>query len=277
MLSSVYLDAVHKRDATLLALQDSSYKDIVKKAKAGWNEYSPNKVDSKIIGIDASYNSIKYQGLDLWVVTAVAVGADNSVIVDLHDNGLGLMKNNLPLMANRMEIEACARSHDSADLILMDGTIHSKISEDKDGTVTPKIFLKNQNIVFVSKSSDVNDEFGKFGAIAGDIFYYAHASRKAGYSRIQIDKRYGAGYEIVYFYLRLSESQPLLKIELPRKEYTDSDVKKLADHMYKNSIMGYPYSLRLAHENCKISTADMKRFARLHGLGNEIGSREVLN
>ena len=86
MLSSVYLDAVHKRDATLLALQDSSYKDIVKKAKAGWIEYSPNKVDSKIIGIDASYNSIKYQGLDLWVVTAVAVGADNSVIVDLHDN-----------------------------------------------------------------------------------------------------------------------------------------------------------------------------------------------
>ena len=129
MLSSVYLDAVHKRDATLLALQDSSYKDIVKKAKAGWNEYSPNKVDSKIIGIDASYNSIKYQGLDLWVVTAVAVGADNSVIVDLHDNGLGLMKNSLPLMANRMEIEACTKSHDNADLILMDGTIHSKISE----------------------------------------------------------------------------------------------------------------------------------------------------
>ena len=45
----------------------------------------------------------------------------------------------------------------------------------------------------------VNDEFGKFGAIAGDIFYYAHASRKAGYSRIQIFKRYGAGYEIVFY------------------------------------------------------------------------------
>ena len=171
MLSSVYLDAVHKRDATLLTLQDSSYKDILKKAKAGWNEYSPNKVDSKIIGIDASYNSIKYQGLDLWVVTAVAVGADNSVIVDLHDNGLGLMKNSLPLMANRMEIEACTKSHDNADLILMDGTIHSKISESKDGTVIPKLFLRNQN-VFVSKSSDATDEFGKFGT-AGDIFYYA--------------------------------------------------------------------------------------------------------
>ena len=274
MLSSVYLDAVHKRDATLLALQDSSYKDIVEKAKAGWIEYSPNKVDSKIIGIDASYNSIKYQGLDLWVVTAVAVGADNSVIIDLHNNGLGLVKNSLPLMANRMEIEACASSYDNADLILMDGSIHSKTSE---GTGIPKLFLENPNIVFVSKSSDTNDEFGKFGSIAGDIFYYAHASRKAGYSRIQTDKRYGIGYEITYFYLRLSESQPLLKIEISCKEYTDSDVKKLADCMYKNSIMGYPYSLRLAHENCKISAADMQRFARLHGLGNEIGSREVLN
>ena len=64
---------------------------LSKRQRHGWIEYSPNKVDSKIIGIDASYNSIKYQGLDLWVVTAVAVGADNSVIADLHDNGLGLM------------------------------------------------------------------------------------------------------------------------------------------------------------------------------------------
>ncbi len=273
MLSSVYLDAVRKRDTTLLVLQDSSYEDIIKKAKTGWIEYSPSKSDSKIIGIDASYNSIKYQGLDLWVIAAVAVGADNSIIFEMHDNGLGLVKNSLSLMANRMEVKVCKGSLDSADLILMDGSIHSKIS---DGTV-PKLFLENQNIVFVSKSSDVNDEFGKFGSIAGDIFYYGRASRKAGYSSMQTDYRYGAGCEITYFYLRLSESQPLLKIELSRKECTHADVKKLADCMYKNSIMGYPYSLRLAHENCKISTSDMQRFSRLHGLGNETNSREVLN
>ena len=277
MLSSVYLDAVRKRDTTLLALQNSTYEDIIEKAKTGWTEYSPSKADSRIIGVDASYNSIKYQGLDLWVVTAVAVGADNSVVFEMHDNGLGLVKNSLSLMANHMEVKACKGALGNADLILMDGSIHSKTLKDKDDARIPKLFLENPNIVFVSKSSDANDEFGKFGSIAGDIFYYGHASRKAGYSRIQTDKRYGIGYEITYFYLRLSESQPLLKIELPRKEYTDSDVKKLADHMYKNSIMGYPYSLRLAHENCKISAADMQRFARLHGLGNETSSREVLN
>ena len=54
MLSSVYLDAVRKRDTTLLALQDSTYEDIIEKAKAGWTEYSPSKADSII---DAKHNS----------------------------------------------------------------------------------------------------------------------------------------------------------------------------------------------------------------------------
>ena len=57
---------------------------LLKRPRQVGSSIPSNKVDSKIIGIDASYNSIKYQGLDLWVVTAVAVGADNSVIVDLH-------------------------------------------------------------------------------------------------------------------------------------------------------------------------------------------------
>ncbi len=274
MLSSVYLDAVRRKDETMSVLKNSSYGDIVKRAKDGWSEYLPSMADSNIIGIDASYNSIKYQGLDLWVVTAVAVGADNSVICELHDNGLGLVKNNLSPMANRMEIKACEGSLGSADLILMDGTIHSKVSDE---SAIPKIFLENANIVFVSKSSDTRNEFEKFNSVAGDIFYYGHASRKAGYSRIQTDQRYGLDCEVVSFFLRLSESQPLLKIELCRKGFTEDDVKKLADCMYKNSVMGYPYSLRLAHESCKISAADMQRFARLHGLGNETGSREVLN
>ena len=151
MLSSVYLDAVRKRDTTLLALQDSTYEDIIEKAKTGWTEYSPSKADSRIIGVDASYNSIKYQGLDLWVVTAVAVGADNSVVFEMHDNGLGLVKNSLSLMANNMEVKACKGALGNADLILMDGSIHSKTLKDKDDTRIPKLFLENQNIVFVSK------------------------------------------------------------------------------------------------------------------------------
>jgi NurA-like 5'-3' nuclease len=45
----------------------------------------------------------------------------------------------------------------------------------------------------------------------------------------------------------------------------------------KNSVGGYPYSLKLAHENCKITNSDLARLVSLYGLGNEIGSREVLS
>ena len=194
MLSSVYLDAVRKRDTTLLALQDSTYEDIIEKAKTGWTEYSPSKADSRIIGVDASYNSIKYQGLDLWVVTAVAVGADNSVVFEMHDNGLGLVKNSLSLMANNMEVKACKGALGNADLILMDGSIHSKTLKDKYDTRIPKLFLENQNIVFVSKSY----EFGIW-LYSCDIFYYSHASRKAGLQPISFPNLQTSHISCTYF------------------------------------------------------------------------------
>ena len=64
MLSSVYLDAVRKRDTTLLALQDSTYEDIIEKAKTGWTEYSPSKAVFKNSWAEQPHD------LDLWVVTA---------------------------------------------------------------------------------------------------------------------------------------------------------------------------------------------------------------
>jgi NurA-like 5'-3' nuclease len=46
--------------------------------------------------------------------------------------------------------------------------------------------------------------------------------------------------------------------------------------IYNNSVGGYPYSLKLAHNNCKISDRELSKMESLLGLGNEIGSREVL-
>jgi len=46
--------------------------------------------------------------------------------------------------------------------------------------------------------------------------------------------------------------------------------------LYKPSIGGYPYALKLAHNNCKISDKELAKMVSLLGLSNEIGSREVL-
>ncbi|MDI1495721.1 MAG: nuclease [Cenarchaeum symbiont of Oopsacas minuta] len=280
MLNSVYHDAILHRDKTLSILRDSSYKEIIEKAKNNWIKYSPTNADSDIIGIDASFNSIKYQGLDLWVVTAVAVRTDNSIVCDLHKSGLGLVKDKLSSMANSMESKACENSLSDTNLILMDGSIHTKILmeiKEKNHPTIPKLFLQNSNIIFVSKTSDTRNEFKKYDSVAGDIFYYGKANKTAGYSKIYTDEKYGVHHKIISFFLRLSESQPLLKIEMFCNKCDDTMIKYLVDRMYKNSVMGYPYSLRLAHKNCKISVLDMQRFARLHGLLNETNSREVLN
>ena len=65
-------------------------------------------------------------------------------------------------------------------------------------------------------------------------------------------------------------------MELFGAGHTDNDVIQVLNRIYKNSIGGYPYSLKLAHNNCKISGNDLVKLASIHGLSNEIGSREVL-
>ena len=77
-------------------------------------------------------------------------------------------------------------------------------------------------------------------------------------------------------YARLSDSTPLIKIELLGDNHTEDEVKSILDKLYKASVGGYPYALKLAHNNCKISSADLAKLVSLYGISNEIGSREVL-
>jgi len=55
-----------------------------------------------------------------------------------------------------------------------------------------------------------------------------------------------------------------------------SELRKFSNKLFKTSVGGYPYSLKLAHNNCKISDKELGKMVSLLGLSNEIGSREVL-
>ena len=132
------------------------------------------------------------------------------------------------------------------------------------------------NVVFISKTSNTKKQFEDLGAIAGDIFYYNHATVSPGFSKIHEDSKFGNGMIISSVFARLSESLPLIKIELLGSGYDDNDLKLILNKILKNSVGGYPYALKLAHNNCKISGKDLTKLASIHGLSNEIGSREVL-
>ena len=275
MLNSVLKDAIKKRDETLSILKGPKFEQIVKEAKSNWVDFSPTKQDVVAAGIDSSFNSTKFQGAELWAVTAVSVKSDGEILVDLHEHGLD-SNTELSSLASKMEIDACIESVDKTELVLVDGSLHSHfLKREKTGPLVDAI-TKKKNVIFISKTSNTKKQFEEMGSIAGDIFYYNHATVSPGFSKIHEDSRFGKNMIISSVFARLVESLPLIKIELLGSGYTDNDFKSILNKILKNSVGGYPYALKLAHNNCKISSKDLAKLAGIHGLSNEIGSREIL-
>ena len=277
MLNSVLKDAIKKRDETLSILKGPKFEQIIKQAKANWIDFSPTKQDVVAAGIDSSFNSTKFQGAELWAVTAVSVKSDGEILVDLHEHGLD-SNPELASLASTMEIDACEESIDKADLVLMDGSLYSQFLTRQKSLANSlvNIITKNNNVVFISKTSNTKKQFEDLEPIAGDIFYYNHATTSPGFSKIHEDSKFGNDMIISSVFARLAESLPLIKIELLGSGYTNDDFKLILNKILKNSIGGYPYALKLAHNNCKISGKDLTKLASIHGLSNEIGSREIL-
>jgi hypothetical protein len=267
MLNSVLKDAIKNREETLSILRGPKYDQIILAARKNWIDFIPEKQNVTTAGIDSSFNSTKFQGAELWAVTAVSVKSDGQLITDLHNFGLD-SNPELAGMASKMEIEACNQTVDSVDLVMT--RQHALTKE------IIKAVSKKENVIFISKTSNTKKQFEKFGGIAGDIFYYNHATKTAGFSTIFEDSKYGKDKVITSVFARLADSLPLIKIELLGSNYSEGEIKILLNKIYKNSVSGYPYSLKLAHNNCKISGKDLMKLASIHGLSNEIGSREVL-
>jgi len=278
MLNTVYRDALKIREEAKSIFKGEKFEHIIQAARDNWVEYEPQKLEARIIGIDSSYNSTKFQGLELWVVTAVSVRSDGTIIKEIHNQGIGQPSPELETQASKMEVEACVESIDKADLVAMDGSLYSQFltrQASLGNTITSTI-KKRQNVAFISKTSSARKQFEKLGSVAGDIFYYNHALRTPGFSKIFVDNELGPGKVVSYVYARLRDSTPLIKIELLGSNHNENEIKLLLDMLIKNSVSGYPYALRLAHEKCKITNADLSRLVSLYGLANEIGSREVL-
>ena len=277
MLNSVLKDAIKKRDETLSILKGPKFEQIVKEAKSNWIDFSPTKQDVVAAGIDSSFNSTKFQGAELWAVTAVSVKSDGEILVDLHEHGLD-SNPELASLASKMEIDACQESVDKADLVLMDGSLYSQFLTRQKSLSSSLVdaITKTNNVVFISKTSNTKKQFENLGAIAGDIFYYNHATTSPGFSKIHEDTKFGNDMVISSVFARLVESLPLIKIELLGSGYDNDDFKLILNKILKNSVGGYPYALKLAHNNCKISNKDLAKLASIHGLSNEIGSREIL-
>lgn len=277
MLNTVYKDAIINREKILSILKGPKFEQILQKARENWVEFTPTKEEASTAGIDSSFNNTKFQGIELWATTAVAIKSDGEILVDLHDSGLG-SDTDLSKIASKMEIDACERTVDEVDLVLMDGSLHSQFMTRQsvlDAQVV-KTMKKRNNVMFIAKTSNTKKQFESLGSLAGDIFYYNHVTKGPGFSKIFVEKKYGSDKVISSTFVRLSDSTPIIKLELLGNDHNEAEIKSLLNKLYKTSVGGYPYALKLAHNNCKISDKELAKMVSLLGLSNEIGSREVL-
>ena len=261
----------------LSILKGPKFEQILQKARENWVEYSPTKEEVVSAGIDSSFNNTKFQGIELWATTAVSIKSDGEILVDLHDSGLG-SDTDLSRIASKMEIDACEKTVDLVDLVLMDGSLHSQFMTRQSflDALVVKIMKKRDNVIFIAKTSNTKKQFESLGSLAGDIFYYNHITNNPGFSKIFVEKKYGTDKVISSTFVRLSDSTPIIKLEFLGDHRDNDEIKSAMNKLYKTSVGGYPYALKLAHNNCKISDKGLAQMVSLLGLSNEIGSREVL-
>jgi len=277
VLNTVYKDAILNREKMISVLKGPKFEQILKKAKDNWIEYEPKKEEAVTAGIDSSFNNTKFQGIELWATTAVSIKADGEVLADIHDSGLG-SDIDLSKIASRMEIEACKKTVEQVDLVLMDGSLHSQFMTRQStlDTAVVKVMKKRNNVIFIAKTSNTKKQFEELGSLAGDIFYYNHVTKGPGFSKLFVEKKYGQDKIITSTFVRLSNSTPIIKLEFLGQDHSEDEIKMVLNKLFKSSVGGYPYALKMAHNNCKISDKELAKMVSLLGLSNEIGSREVL-
>ena len=261
----------------LSILKGPKFEQILHKAQANWNDFTPTKEEVTTSGIDSSFNNTKFQGIELWATTAVSIKSDGDILVDLHDSGLG-SDTDLSRIASKMEIDACEKTVDEVDLVLMDGSLHSQFMTRQsalDAQVV-RTMNKKKNVIFIAKTSNTKKQFENLGSLAGDIFYYNHVTNGPGFSEIFVERNYGPDKIISSTFVRLSDSTPIIKLEFLGGKHDNDEVKSIMNKLFKTSVGGYQYALKLAHNNCKISDKELGKMVSLLGLSNEIGSREVL-
>ena len=171
MIIALNKDVIQNQEQIRLTLKGPNYEKIIKQARSNWVDFSPTKQNVKLAGIDSSFNSIKFQGAELWATTVVSVESNGEIIYSDYKYGFGTSQE-LASLASKMEIDACIGSIDKTDLVLMDGSLYSQFLTRQKSLADPLIntITKKNNVVFISKTSNTKKQFENFDAVAGDIF-----------------------------------------------------------------------------------------------------------
>lgn len=277
-MKEVYLDALRNREKKVSKIKDANHERIVAEALSRWVPYEPAQQKSKSAGVDSSWNKRAFQGLNLYVIDAVAVTSANRVLASEFEDELAdsARRDSLESKAMMMEASVAQKADEKkeTDVICIDGSLVARTNA-KSLSHANEVVKKYGNSVFISKSSESRSQFGELGSRAGDIYYYNRASgHAAGFSApVEVKTGFARIFEV---YVRLKEHTPMVRIEVLGSA-NEQELKSLLNKLSYHSVGGYPYCLKLAHNNCKVSNDDIDKLVSIFSLQHEQGARDALD
>lgn len=287
MLQELFLDALRNKENKLSYIHGKGFEKILDTAKSKWVDFKPERINSRTIGVDSSWNKKSFQGIDFYVIDGIAIAPTNEISdsISTWDYGVdNISGDSLSSRAMKMEIEVANIAKErKPDIICIDGSLISNLVHNKSASylesVKNLIYTEPETLViFVSKNSTSKNQFSEFGSKAADMFYYNKLGFETGFSKPVINNFISKTIEVVETYVRLASYVPLIKIEIVNGlNYSRTQIRSVLNSLYFHSVKGYPYCLKVAHQACKISNNDINRLANLYGFKNEFGSRESLN
>jgi DNA double-strand break repair nuclease NurA len=274
LLKEVFLEALKDQDK-ISKVKDSNFSKILSEASSRWVPYDPSPKKCDSTGVDSSWNKRAFQGLHLYVIDAVAVTSSNKILAAEWDQDITSSARGefLESRAMAMEASVAQKAFGKVDFVCVDGSLISRL-QNSEAAHASEMARKYNTCTFVSKSSESRMQFRNMGSRAGDIYYYGHIGKRAGFSvPVQTQFRYAQLFEV---YARLRDHTPMIRIET-MDAMTMQEITQILDKLSYHSVAGYPYCLKLAHNTCKISNDDIDRLATIFGLQHEIGARDALN
>jgi hypothetical protein len=276
LLKEVFLGALKDKDIKVSKVKDSNFHKILAEASSRWISYEFLPEICESVGIDSSWNKRAFQGLQLYVIDAVAVTSTSRILAsDWEQDIAGSARSELlESKAMVMEASVAQKVICKADTtVCIDGSLVSRLTKSRPEAAS-EIVKKCSSCIFISKTSESRLQFSQMGSKAGDIYYYGHASKKAGFSLpIETQFCHATLFEV---YARLQDHTPVIRIEIMGRT-SEQEVKSILNKLRYHSVAGYPYCLKLAHNTCKVSNEDIDRLASIFGLQNEQGARDALN
>jgi len=278
MRNTLLRKALEKKTENVNRLTSEGFVETVEKAKNMWIEFEPRKLPCKLIGIDSSHNSLKYQGVLLYGIDVFASDENGEKIFEDADIRTTTQQDEPSSRAAEFEIIALKNSIGKADYVLVDGSVLSHNFRDKKNSdEIIDLLTNNPNIIFISKTSYSKKQFsGNFG----DMMYFNKATKKTGMTKVlkTVGTRFASkNFTISYVFARLAMDTQLLRVEMFGDEHDEDEFRDVLDHISYKSKHGYPHVLKLAHNNCEITNKELQVIADQYSLKYEIGSREAVS